>query len=568
MQIVNAVNRHPFEQSWDDYSVWWSSEAGLSKQHRHLGDEWGDDALVDSYINSFVLPYINRESKLLEIGPGGGRYTARVVDHCSQLVGVDVSTLMVERVRGRFREKGQHVFLKGNGHDLATVADDSQDFVFAFNVFIQLEFEDLVSYLGEIKRVLKPGGRMSLHYATISHRDGWDHCLMNCRAWANHPKPRSRFCELTTDTMALLAERFSLRLLANRPVARDAMVVLEKRRLQVALPNDIAMWEPQRTTVSYPILFPKGTSFFFLVGNMRSGTTWLMDLLNTHPDFRCGGEMHAVERPDCSFPTLESVSRNAASLRQWYLSPNNGWSSPFQTGPHQPQLEDDFVRFFFEWTLYRYLQSQGIPTPRFIGDKSPTHTRSLVRRLRMYFGIYEPFVLHLVRDPRDTAVSRWFQMRKRQNLGQFDFAEGFRCKEDEIACASLMADPEKHVESNDFFCYPDFLPSVFDEWMDVNSGLVRDGKAAFGERYLMVKYEDMKADLPGTLQQIFRWFGASGADSVIAEIMDRNDVTKMVEKKETYRKGLTGEWAKYFNEDDTALFNERVRSVSKTFGYE
>jgi hypothetical protein len=268
------------------------------------------------------------------------------------------------------------------------------------------------------------------------------------------------------------------------------------------------------------------------------------------------------------FPTLEVVSRNAVSLKQWYLMPNNAWSNPFRTDSlFHPHLEHDLVRFLFEWTLYRYVKSQGNRVPRFIGDKSPTHTRSLARRLRTYFGMYEPFVLHLVRDPRDVAVSRWFQLRKRQNLGQFTFAEPLRSEEDKAACASLMADPEAYVKQNDFFCYPEFLPTVFDEWVDVNSGLLRDGREAFGERYLLVKYEDLKADLAGTLGRIFGWFGANGSTSLVNEIMEKNDVTKMAHKKETFRKGTTGEWAKYFGPRDIALFEARVLAVSKEYGY-
>lgn len=565
---IKPAANSTYEQTWDEYCRWWDSTSGLSKQYRYLGDEWGDDAWVESNINSFVRPYLSPESSVLEIGPGGGRYTASVADHCNQLIGVDVSSLMIERLRDRFDIGSGLIFFKSNGHDLSDVPDNHLDFVFSFNVFVQIEFEDIVSYLAEIKRVLKPGGKAAIHYATISHKDGWEYFQNNCRAWTERTIPRGRFSELTLNTMDLLAERFSFRLLFNQPVARDAVVVLEKPRTPVVTAAHPSRWEPYRTTVSYPILLPKATNLFFLVGNMRSGTTWLMDLLNTHPDFCCVGEMHAVETPDLPFPTLEAVSRNAVALRHWYLMSNNGWSNPFQTGSmSHPHLEHDLVRFMFEWTIHRYLQSRGGPMPRFIGDKSPTHTRSLVRRLRAYFGVYEPYVLHLVRDPRDVAVSRWLQQRKRQNLGQFTFAEPFRSEEDKDACANLMADPEAYVQQDKFFSYPEFLPVVFDEWADVNSGLSRDGQDAFGERYLRVKYEDLKADLAGTLQHIFQWFGANRSPSIMNEVMEKNDVTKMTHKKETFRKGTTGEWKTYFSPQDVELFRDRVLPVSKQFGY-
>jgi SAM-dependent methyltransferase len=564
-----AARSSQYEQLWDDYSRWWDSEAGLSKQYQHLGDEWGDDAWAQRNVDSFVLPYLSKDSKVLEIGPGGGRYTAPVAEHCAQVFGVDVSSLMVERLRNRFGINNRHIFFKGNGYDLSDVPDDYLDFVFSFNVFVQLEFEDIVSYLKEIKRVLKPGGKAALHYATISNQDGWVYFLDHCRDWRNHPKPRGRFCELTLDTMALLAKRLSLRLLTNQPVGRDAMLVLEKPQPQAEAPPGSWLRVPDRTAVSYPILFPKGTNFFFLVGSMRSGTTWLMDLLNSHPDVCCHGEMHPIEVMDLSLPSLESVSRNSFGLKQWYAMPNNAWNVPFRAeGDSHEYLERDLVRFFFEWTLFRFVQSQGPAMPRFIGDKSPSHTRFITRKLKSHFGGYEPFVLHIVRDPRDAAVSRWFHTRTLQRLGKIEFAPPFRGHDDKLACENLIDDPEGYLRHHPFFYYPNFLPDVFDEWLDVNRSLLREGRETFGERYLMVKYEDLKSDLAGNLMKIFRWFGVNGAPSLIAEIMERNDVTRMTQRRSTFRKGTTGEWKRYFSPQDIALFTSRVLPLSREFGYE
>ena len=369
--------------------------------------------------------------------------------------------------------------------------------------------------------------------------------------------------------MALLAERLSLRLLTNRPVGRDALVVFEKSRPRARLPLGSWMWEPERKSLTYPILFPKGTNFFFVAGSMRSGTTWLMDLLNSHPDICCGGEMHSVEVLDSSLPTLESVARNCAALKQWYLMENNSWCNPFRTEKFiRDDIERDFVRFFFEWTLLQFVRSERGCLPRFIGDKSPAHTRFIARKLREFFGAYEPFVLHLVRDPRDAAVSRWFQMRGRQRQQQFDFAQRYRGADDESACRQMLDNPEAYAQRHEFFSYPEFLPDAFTEWMEMNGSLAHDGQEGFGDRYLRIRYEDMKADLAGALTRIFTWFGVNRSPALVQEIVERNDVTKMAVKRKTLRKGATGEWVKYFSPQDIALFNSRVLPLSREFGYE
>jgi predicted O-methyltransferase YrrM len=90
-----------------------------------------------------------------------------------------------------------------------------------------LEFEDIASYLAEIKRVLKPGGRAAIQYATISSEDGWKYFQNNCRLWRENSRARGRFCELTLDTVKLLADRLGLSVVVNECLGRDAMLVVE-----------------------------------------------------------------------------------------------------------------------------------------------------------------------------------------------------------------------------------------------------------------------------------------------------------------------------------------------------
>src|SRR5262249_2856701 len=160
-------------------------------------------------------------------------------------------------------------------------------------------------------------------------------------------------------------------------------------------------------------LFPSGTRFFFLLGCMRSGTTWLMEVLDTHPRVCSQGEMHPIEILDVGhlppLLTLESVSAHAASLRHWYSMPNNAWNVPFRANDRSAlayeALHEDTIRFYFEWTMMRFLMATGRDVPDVIGDKSPTHTPHAARKINRFFKPYGPLVIHLVRDPRDAAVS-------------------------------------------------------------------------------------------------------------------------------------------------------------------
>lgn len=216
-----------YEESWDEYSRIWDKHPYFG-QFLYLGDEWGDDRWVAYNVTTFVTPYVTASDTVLELGPGGGRYTAQVLPSVAGLIGVDVSQEMIRRLTHRFTDQPHATFIKGDGRTLAGVEDASVDHVFSFNCFVQLELEDFFGYLLEIARVLRPGGRASLQYAEFSGLEGWKHFESHREAWSHDPSVRGRFHPLTLQTVDLLAERAGLICDRNQSVARDAIVVLRK----------------------------------------------------------------------------------------------------------------------------------------------------------------------------------------------------------------------------------------------------------------------------------------------------------------------------------------------------
>lgn len=216
-----------YEARWDEYSRIWATEPYFRK-FRYLGDEWGSDEWVNYNFVTFIEPYLTPKCRVLEIGPGGGRYTSKVIGSVAELTGVDVSMEMVGRQLKRFRSHSNARFLKGDGRSLQGVPDGSIDLVFAFNVMTQVEVEDFYAYLLEIGRVLKPGGVASLHYAEFSGDEGWSYFDLMRKEWSDDPCRRGRFTELTLATMDMLVDRAGLVRTRNQNVARDAMVVCQK----------------------------------------------------------------------------------------------------------------------------------------------------------------------------------------------------------------------------------------------------------------------------------------------------------------------------------------------------
>lgn len=216
-----------YERQWDDYSRFWDEDPHF-RRYRFLGDEWGSEEWIAHNVDTFVLPYLDRSSRVVEIGPGGGRYTARLIGNCAELIGVDVSGEMVRRAAERFRHHDSVRIQKGDGRTLAGIGDGEIDLVFSFNTFVQIGLEDLYGYLLEIGRVLRPGGHAVLQYAEFSGDEGWSYFLSQRNAWSDDPEQRGRFCELTLSSMDLLADRAGLEVARNQHVARDGLVVVRR----------------------------------------------------------------------------------------------------------------------------------------------------------------------------------------------------------------------------------------------------------------------------------------------------------------------------------------------------
>lgn len=308
--------------------------------------------------------------------------------------------------------------------------------------------------------------------------------------------------------------------------------------------------------ISYPLLFPKDTRFFLLVGCMKSGTSWLMDALDLHPDICSKGEMHALEILDSpkrlSPLTLESVMTHDYALRRWYAMENNGWTNPYRSGIERDlaskAFDEDYVRFHFERMMWAYLPADR-PLPRVMGDKSPCHTPHTATKIDRFFGVYKPYVIHMVRDPRDVATSRWFHFLKLlENMP--------------AAAQQLPTEPREAL-----FDAPSHLERIVSEWETVNQALLRDAPGLFGDRYLMIRYEDLKLDFAGTMRSILERLAVDASAERILDIQQRSDASRMEHKPAMFRSGAIGDGLRKLSKGELRQIS-RIAPLARRFGYE
>lgn len=135
------------------------------------GDEWSRDwGSPAAQWHGTLLPRICAQlpaHRILEIGCGWGRWTAFLLDHCEELVAVDVGPTCIEACRTRFADQHRLTLHVNDGALLPMVADRSVDFAFSFDALPLVDAATIGSYLAELGRVLATEGAAFLHHSQL-----------------------------------------------------------------------------------------------------------------------------------------------------------------------------------------------------------------------------------------------------------------------------------------------------------------------------------------------------------------------------------------------------------------
>jgi len=179
---------------WDTYAKQWKPDASLVEDGfkvEHLGDEWTGEVATkssttygldrevtrhfDQYLSTRLLdPYIPPgAADGLEIGPGGGRLTALLLQRARTLHLVEPSEAMLDLLHSRFRKEKHLRYYHTDGRTLPPLAEPSLDFVISLDVFVHFEPRLTYWYLRQISRLLKPGGTCVIHYGNVLTSIGW-----------------------------------------------------------------------------------------------------------------------------------------------------------------------------------------------------------------------------------------------------------------------------------------------------------------------------------------------------------------------------------------------------------
>jgi len=205
-----------------------------------LGDEWSDpaaigmdvaaDEMVAALDRDLFAPFLGTCDTIVELGPGGGRFTAVLLPTCRRLIAADTSETMLAMLRRRFAGDARLECIPLDGQGLGPIADASADAVFAFDVFVHLPHWDAFNYLREIRRVLRPGGKAVIHHGNVFSDLGWTNFLSELPYTVDRHKPYGAFAVMTPELMRGFVERAGLDVVVCRTdvVRRDAITLVRK----------------------------------------------------------------------------------------------------------------------------------------------------------------------------------------------------------------------------------------------------------------------------------------------------------------------------------------------------
>jgi len=131
------------------------------------GLEWGDPENIpplQHVRDHFLRPYVTPSTIVLEIGPGGGRWT-RYLMRAQKIYAVDYHQPLLDELASNFAGQDGLVPIKNNGTDFPGVPEASVDFVFSFGVFVHLDLDVIDAYLENLKAVLKPDANVVIQYS-------------------------------------------------------------------------------------------------------------------------------------------------------------------------------------------------------------------------------------------------------------------------------------------------------------------------------------------------------------------------------------------------------------------
>lgn len=311
----------------------------------------------------------------------------------------------------------------------------------------------------------------------------------------------------------------------------------------------------------------ESTPVFFIVGQQKSGTTWLMRMLDSHPEILCKGEgrffgagwrQESVKQTDAKRPpsSLYNAVLDAEYLRLWIE--RSVWSRDDEAGEHV----DNIVRMAVDYFLMGELSKTG---KKIVGDKSPLLTPETIEEISTIYP--EARVIHIIRDGRDAAVSA---LHHSWNFGKQKSARVSAKRE------AYRNDAGELKEARESVFAGNSLKRMAAEWGARVGRTIEDGPALLGSNYAEVRYEDLLQRPEEEIGRLLEFLGAEAGQETVRRCVGAASFERLSKGRKRgeedatsfFRKGVAGDWKNVFTEEDRRIFKREAGELLILLSYE
>jgi hypothetical protein len=313
---------------------------------------------------------------------------------------------------------------------------------------------------------------------------------------------------------------------------------------------------------------------FFIVGQAKSGTSWVMRMLDAHPEVLARGEGRffgsSYKRADVKrmkSETLQPSSLHRALLDADYLRSwveRSVWTRDGDTDSQLDELMEAAAVHFLSAAL------EGSEA-RMVGDKTPFLSPDMLAEMASICPTAK--VIHVIRDGRDVAVSAMHHLWNHSvDLGG---GHDLTAAETEIRDA-YRADPEGFRKAGRTIFTPERVALLAEAWGANVSRARVDGPRLLGPSYTEVRFEALASRTVPEARRLFGFLGVDSRATVARPCVDKARFERWSKGRKRgaedsssfFRKGIVGDWRNFFTERDESIFREEAGDLLVELGYD
>jgi hypothetical protein len=313
---------------------------------------------------------------------------------------------------------------------------------------------------------------------------------------------------------------------------------------------------------------------FFIVGQAKSGTSWVMRMLDAHPEVLARGEgrffgssykradVRQMESKTLQPSSLHRALLDADYLRSWVE--RSVWTRDGDTDEQLDGLTQAAAVHFLTTAL------EGSEA-RVVGDKTPFLSPDMLAELASICPSAK--VIHVIRDGRDVAVSAMHHLWNHSvDLGG---GHDLTAAEEEIRDA-YRADPDGFRKAGRTIFTPERVALLAEAWGANVSRAMADGPRLLGPRYTEVRYEALASHTMPEARRLFGFLGVDSRATVARPCVDKARFERWSkgrkrgneESSSFFRKGIVGDWRNFFTDRDESIFREEAGDLLRELGYD